>query len=315
MCGRLRRRRHLACWPPAQSESCHAGQQPGVHGWRRLLGAVGAGVSSAGHNLMTDSSCAFAGPGDHQEVADLKLAAYSDDGTPGRGHFPPLPGSPAIDAGTGDGNATDQLRGTGSGRRTSGQSSTRAAPKCGSVSTAISTSVSGWTFWSRRLATGCRPGRHARATSPLDAVGSPTPSSDSCGRTTRECFSQNRYFNGDACGTLHAAAMCLESATVSRGLQTVPQPSGCTRLFSLAPKEWACKECACIESRLWSYCRARILPFTGRRFRPGAESVFVGRGMLSQVSILRSRGTHHRPDPPIEAPGTARRKGKTNEIF
>jgi predicted outer membrane repeat protein len=74
-----------------------------------VFGATGAGVVSAGYNLSKDGSCGLTGAGDHQNVADLKLGSYADDGSPGNGHFPLLPGSPAIEAGTSDNNPTDQI--------------------------------------------------------------------------------------------------------------------------------------------------------------------------------------------------------------
>lgn len=73
------------------------------------FGLAGAGAITAGYNLASDASCGLAGTGDHQNVADLRLASYADEGAPGTGHFPLLPGSPAIDAGTSDGSATDQV--------------------------------------------------------------------------------------------------------------------------------------------------------------------------------------------------------------
>jgi hypothetical protein len=70
----------------------------------------GAALFSIGHNLATDNTCKLSNVGDHQNVADLKLAAYTDPGTAGDGRYPLLPGSPAIDAGTNAGcTATDQM--------------------------------------------------------------------------------------------------------------------------------------------------------------------------------------------------------------
>ena len=73
------------------------------------LGPVGAGVVSGGHNFSTDATCALAGAGDFQNVPDLKLGAYVDDGTPADGRLPLLPGSPAIDAAAVDGTTSDQI--------------------------------------------------------------------------------------------------------------------------------------------------------------------------------------------------------------
>ncbi len=73
------------------------------------LGMTGAGVNSGGHNLSTDASCGLAASSDHQNVADLGLGAYTDDGTPANGRLPLLPGSPAIDAGIADGTSADQI--------------------------------------------------------------------------------------------------------------------------------------------------------------------------------------------------------------
>jgi hypothetical protein len=73
------------------------------------LGAPGAGVASGGHNLSTDASCGLAGTGDQQNVANLGLGSYIDDGTPADGRLPLLAGSPAIDAGAADGTTADQL--------------------------------------------------------------------------------------------------------------------------------------------------------------------------------------------------------------
>lgn len=57
------------------------------------------GVSSGGHNLDTDGSCGFSGPGDLSNVPDAGLAPLANNGGPTQTHAL-LPGSPAIDAGT-----------------------------------------------------------------------------------------------------------------------------------------------------------------------------------------------------------------------
>jgi hypothetical protein len=56
-------------------------------------------VLSLGHNLIGSlTGCTLAlATGDR--VVDPQLAAFTDDGTPGHGHFPLQPGSPAINAG------------------------------------------------------------------------------------------------------------------------------------------------------------------------------------------------------------------------
>jgi len=73
------------------------------------LGAPGAGAISGGHNLSTDATCALAGTGDHQNVADLGLGSYTDDGSPADGRLPLLPGSLAVDTGVADGTLADQI--------------------------------------------------------------------------------------------------------------------------------------------------------------------------------------------------------------
>ena len=60
----------------------------------------GTALASVGYNLATDGSCKLSSAHDQQNVADPKLGAYTDDGTPAHGHVPLLAGSPAIDAGT-----------------------------------------------------------------------------------------------------------------------------------------------------------------------------------------------------------------------
>jgi hypothetical protein len=56
-------------------------------------------LTSLGHNVIGDpAGCAIAlQPTDL--IGDPVLDSYADDGMPGRGHYPPLPDSPVIDAG------------------------------------------------------------------------------------------------------------------------------------------------------------------------------------------------------------------------
>src|SRR5439155_24880650 len=65
-------------------------------------------IASQGHNLSSDASCAFAGPGDMSSVDPL-LGPLDNNGGPTPIHVL-LPGSPAIDAGSSDcpPPATDQ---------------------------------------------------------------------------------------------------------------------------------------------------------------------------------------------------------------
>jgi hypothetical protein len=58
-------------------------------------------VTSLGNNLRSTlpSSCTITSQ-DTDLIADPGLDAFTDDGTPGHGHFPLLPTSPAIDAGS-----------------------------------------------------------------------------------------------------------------------------------------------------------------------------------------------------------------------
>lgn len=67
-------------------------------------------ITSLGHNLATDNTCQLTQTSDQQNVSNLGLGVFSDDGTPGAGHFPLLVVSPAIDQGD-DGAclSTDQL--------------------------------------------------------------------------------------------------------------------------------------------------------------------------------------------------------------
>jgi hypothetical protein len=53
---------------------------------------------SGGHNLEDANTCGFTGSGDQRNINPM-LGAFVDPGTPGRGHFPLLSGSRAIDAG------------------------------------------------------------------------------------------------------------------------------------------------------------------------------------------------------------------------
>jgi hypothetical protein len=73
-------------------------------------------VTSLGNNLIGDNTgCDITpGPGDiipeFGDSVDPQLGPFTDDGTPGRGHFPLLPDSPAIDVGNDDVcPETDQL--------------------------------------------------------------------------------------------------------------------------------------------------------------------------------------------------------------
>lgn len=69
---------------------------------------VGQSIS-LGHNLDSDGSCNLTEPSDLPNTDPL-LGEFTDDGTPGRGHFPLLKGSPAIDKGNDDAcPPTDQL--------------------------------------------------------------------------------------------------------------------------------------------------------------------------------------------------------------
>jgi hypothetical protein len=59
---------------------------------------IGA-VTSQGHNLIGDTmGCTITLQGTDR-TGDPGLGALTDDGTPGNGHFPLLPTSPAINAG------------------------------------------------------------------------------------------------------------------------------------------------------------------------------------------------------------------------
>ncbi len=57
----------------------------------------GGAIVSAGHNIVADASCGFAGPGD-VVIADPMLGPLANNGGPTPTHLP-LTGSPAIDAG------------------------------------------------------------------------------------------------------------------------------------------------------------------------------------------------------------------------
>jgi len=53
--------------------------------------------TSQGHNLATDGTCGLTATGDQENVVDPRLDVLTDAGTAGKGHYPLLPGSPAID--------------------------------------------------------------------------------------------------------------------------------------------------------------------------------------------------------------------------
>jgi hypothetical protein len=64
------------------------------------------GLDSAGHDLADDASCGLGGPGDLENV-DAQLGPLGNFGGPTRS-IPPLPGSPAVEGGTGAGVPIDQ---------------------------------------------------------------------------------------------------------------------------------------------------------------------------------------------------------------
>jgi hypothetical protein len=59
----------------------------------------GGSVTSLGNNLVGNPTGCTITPQDTDLTGDPDLDTFIDDGTPGNGHFPLLPGSPAIDAG------------------------------------------------------------------------------------------------------------------------------------------------------------------------------------------------------------------------
>ncbi len=68
------------------------------------------GVMSEGHNLIGDADGCASTLQASDLTGDAGLGSFTDDGTPGGGHFPLLPHSPAIDAGAEDAcGPTDQL--------------------------------------------------------------------------------------------------------------------------------------------------------------------------------------------------------------
>jgi hypothetical protein len=75
---------------------------------RNTVGPTGQGpdcsgvITSLGNNLIGDATGCATVLQPTDLTGDPRLGEFTDDGTPGHGHFPLLPGSPAIDAGNDD---------------------------------------------------------------------------------------------------------------------------------------------------------------------------------------------------------------------
>src|SRR5690606_32668627 len=59
----------------------------------------GTAITSLGHNLATDMTCALEQPSDQLGVGSPGIGTFTDNGTPGNGHYPLLEASLAINGG------------------------------------------------------------------------------------------------------------------------------------------------------------------------------------------------------------------------